>query len=81
MAKLRKYTLSYDQKKKDWVLKEDGASRAKKRFDTKAKATSGGALASALGAEGGSVKIQKTDGKLQEERTFPRSKDPQRSPG
>ena len=39
------------------------------------------ALAAALGKEGGSVKIRKLDGKFQEERTYPRSKDPKRSPG
>jgi len=81
MAKLPKYTLSHDEKKDDWVLKEDGASRAKRRFETKADATAGGVLSDVLGANGGSVKIQKKDGKYQEERTFPRSRDPKKSPG
>lgn len=81
MAKLPKYTLSHDEKKDDWVLKEDGSSRAKRRFENKADATKGGALQNALGAGGGSVKIQKKDGEYQEERTFPRSKDPTKSPG
>jgi len=81
MAKLPKYTLSHDEKKDDWVLKEDGASRARRRFETKADATAGGALSEALGASGGSVKIQKKSGQYQEERTFPRSRDPKKSPG
>lgn len=81
MAKLPKYTLSHDERKNDWVLKEDGASRAKRRFKTKADATTGGILSSAVGAAGGSVKIQKMDGKYQEERTYPRSRDPKKSPG
>lgn len=81
MSKLPKFTLSYDEKKEDWALKEDGASRAKARFDTKAEATRGGALEDALGRNGGSVKIQRTDGQFQEERTFPGSKDPKSSKG
>lgn len=39
----------------------------------------GGALEKAIGE--GSVKIQKMDGKFQEERTFPGSKDPKSSKG
>jgi hypothetical protein len=81
MANLPKYTLSHDDKKNDWVLKEDGSARVKRRFGSKADATSGGALRKALGQGGGSVKIQKTDGTFQEERTYPKSKDPTRSPG
>lgn len=30
---------------------------------------------------GGSLRIHKKDGKIQEERTYPRSRDPKRSPG
>lgn len=70
MSKLPKFTLSYDEKRENWALKEDGASRAKARFDTKSEATKGGALEEALGRNGGSVKIQRTDGQFQEERTF-----------
>jgi len=81
MTKLPKYTLSHDEKRNDWVLREDGVSRARKRFDNKADATAGGALRDALGKTGGSVKIQKRNGLYQEERTYPRSKDPKRSPG
>ena len=81
MARLPKYTLSHDENKDDWVLREDGAPRAKRRFESKADATAGGALRDALGGAGGSVKIQKKDGKYQEERTYPRSRDPKKSPG
>ncbi len=81
MANLRKFSLSKDSQKKDWVLKEEGATRAKKRFETKSAATSAGALSDALGAQGGSVRIRKEDGKIQEERTFPRARDPKKSPG
>ena len=81
MADLPKYTLTHDDKKDDWVLKKDGSDRATRRFENKADATKGGALADALGSAGGSVKIQKKDGLYQEERTFPRSKDPKKSKG
>ena len=81
MTKLPKYTLSKDQAKNDWVLKEDGGSRAKRRFATKSEATEGGVLENAVGNSGGSVKIKKEDGQFQEERTYPRSADPKSSPG
>lgn len=81
MSDLRKYTLSHDPDQGDWVLTEDGADRATRRFETKSDALEGGALAEALSREGGSVKIQNQDGTFAEERTFPRSKDPTRSPG
>ena len=81
MAKLPKYTLSFDEKKGDWALKQDGAPRAKKRFERKSDATAGGALEATLGSGGGSVKIKKQNGRIQEERTFPRSADPKKSPG
>lgn len=81
MSKLPKYTLKLDKKKSNWALVKDGSDRATRRFETKSEATSAGTLKSALGKEGGSVKIQKTNGKYQEERTFPRSKDPTSSEG
>ena len=56
-------------------------SKVQKRFETKAEATAGGSLEKALGRAGGSVKIQKENGRYQEERTFPRSNDPRKSPG
>ena len=64
MAKLPKYTLSQDKKKNDWVLMENGSTRAKKRFAKKADATTGGALSKAVGKAGGSVKIKKQNGRI-----------------
>ncbi len=81
MANLRKFTLTKDKQKGDWALAEEGTNRARKRFATKSEATKGGALEKALGAGGGSVRIRKKDGKIQEERTFPRSRDPKKTPG
>lgn len=81
MSRLPKFTLSKDEKRDDWVLRNDGTDRILRRFDTKADATKGGALDRALGSEGGSVKIQKENGRIQEERTYPGSKDPRSSKG
>lgn len=80
MAKLPKFTVSQRDDGK-WALTKDGADRATKLFDKKADVTTGGALKAAVGKAGGSVKIQKVDGKFQEERTYPDSADPSSSPG
>ena len=80
MAKLVKYTLSHDDTKKRWVLKNDTSGQAVKSFATKAAATKGGVLERAVG-KSGSVKIKKRNGKIQEERTYPRSADPRGSKG
>ena len=81
MAKLRKFTLSYDKKAGDWPLKLQGSDRATKRFKSKSEALAGGVLAKLLGSQGGSVKIKKQDGKIQEERTYGVGMDPKRSKG
>lgn len=81
MTNLKKYTLSKDDKKDDWKLSSDETGKTVRRFDTKDEATKGGVLHDAVGKAGGSVKIQKEDGRYQEERTFPRSKDPGKSKG
>lgn len=81
MAKLPKYTLTHNEKKERWDLVSDQSDRVKRSFDTKAQATKGGALEKAVGSKGGSVKIQKENGRFQEERTYPRSADPKSSKG
>jgi Uncharacterized protein conserved in bacteria (DUF2188) len=80
MAKLAKYTLSHDAKTKRWVLKNDGTGQTVKSFASKAGATKGGVLERAVGKEG-SVKIKKRNGKVQEERTYPRGRDPRVTKG
>jgi hypothetical protein len=77
---LTRYTLS-PREDGQWALTREGSDRATKLFATKAEATAGGALEAAIGADGGSVRIQRADGQFEEERTFPRSADPARSPG
>lgn len=49
--------------------------------NTRSSALAGGALEKTLGKLGGSVKIQKVDGKFQEECTYPGSADPKKSKG
>jgi hypothetical protein len=80
-SKLPKFTLEYNEKKDRWDLENDKSNRVVKTFETKENATAGGVLKKAVGAEGGSVKIQKENGKFQEERTYPRSADPKKSKG
>jgi hypothetical protein len=80
MARLAKYTLSQDAKTKRWVLKNDASGQAVKTFASKAAATKGGVLERAVG-KSGTVKIKKRNGKIQEERTYPRGLDPRRSKG
>jgi len=81
MARLPKYTLEHNERKDRWDLVKDTTDRTVKSFGTKERATKGGTLERALGPEGGSVKIQKMNGRYQEERTFPRSADPRKSKG
>ena len=81
MGTLPKYTLKHDDKKDNWALQQDKTGRTVKTFDTKTEATKGGVLENAVGQHGGSVRIQKENGRIQEERTYPGSADPKKSPG
>ena len=80
MAKLPRYSLIYNDGKKKWELTEDGSSRLVKSFKSKAAAIKGGVLSRAVGGRG-SVRIRKRNGRIQEERTYPRSADPRGSRG
>lgn len=81
MPNLPRFTLSHDHQKGGWVLKREITGQVVRRFETKDDATAGGVLGKAIGANGGSVRIQKENGVFQEERTFPRSRDPRRTKG
>ncbi|HYV33567.1 MAG TPA: DUF2188 domain-containing protein [Candidatus Limnocylindria bacterium] len=81
MGKLPKLSLVFDEKKGRWPLKQDKTGKVVKTFETKEAATKGGVLKKVLGKVGGSVKIQKENGKIQEERTYPSSADPHQSKG
>ncbi len=81
LAKLPKYTLSHNRSQERWELIAQGAEKPKAVFERKADATAGGVLEKSLGLAGGSVRIKKEDGKIQEERTYPRSADPKEVAG
>lgn len=80
MAKLPKFTASYNDNKEKWQVLNDKTDKVVKTFGTKEDMTARGVLRKAIGGEG-SVKIQKVNGKFQEERTYPRSADPKKSKG
>ena len=81
MPNLMRYTLTYDERRKRWSLEKDRTTRVVKSFETKRDATTAGVLRRAVGMDGGSVRIQKANGRFQEERTYPRGRDPRRSRG
>lgn len=81
MAKIPKYTLTHNEKKSSWDLTKDDTNKVVKRYPTKDVATKGGELRKAVGKNGGSVKIQKVNGKFEEERTYPSNLDPESSEG
>lgn len=62
-----------------WKLKKEGGSRASKTADTKQEIID--QTRKFMESHPGSVKIHKENGRIQEERTYPKSKDPKRSPG
>lgn len=76
---LDKYHLSKDDGK--WKLKKEGAQRASKTFEGPKEEAIRKSADHIKGGSGGSLKIHKEDGKIQEERTYPRSKGPKNSPG
>jgi hypothetical protein len=80
MAKLPRFSLSKNEKTKKWELKKEGSGAVVKTFASKAAATKGGVLEKAVSGMG-SVRIRKRNGKIQEERTYPRSMDPRGSKG
>lgn len=81
MAKLPKFTLTKNERTDRWDLTNDNTNRTVKSFEKKEAATKGGVLERAVGPGGGSVKIQKENGRYQEERTYPGARDPKRSKG
>ena len=81
MSNLPRFTLAFDQQKEDWALRNDMSGRTVRRFETKDDATKGGVLENAVGNAGGSVQIHKLNGMYDEERTYPRSRDPRSSKG
>jgi len=79
--KLPKYTLDHNEDTGRWSLEKDKSNQVVRTFGTKEAATKRGTLRRAVGSDGGSVKIQKMNGRFQEERTYPKSADPKKSKG
>lgn len=79
--KLPKFTLKKNENKDRWQLEKDKSHEVVKTWKRKEDATAGGVLEKAVGKPAGSVKIQKVDGKFQEERTYPGTADPPESKG
>jgi len=78
MATLPRFTLKHNKQNDRWDLKNQVGDTVKS-FSHKANATTGGVLAKAV--KRGTVRIHNRDGRIQEERTFPRSADARHSPG
>lgn len=62
-----------------WKLKKTGGKVASLTAPTKVEAIS--KMRAFMSGKRGSVRIHKQDGKIQEERTYPRSADPRRTKG
>lgn len=76
---LDKFTLHKDRDAGKWRLEREGSDRARRVYDTKDEALKN--LRGDVGTGGGSVRIRKVNNTIQEERTYPRSKDPTKSKG
>ncbi len=66
---------------KGWQLMEEGNSKPLATYGGKTKEQSVTAAAEQLAGTGASLKIHLLNGKIEEERTYPRSADPKRSKG
>jgi hypothetical protein len=73
------YHLTHNGEK--WALKREGAKRATEVFSDATKQEAIRQAADRLADSGASMKIHKLDGRIQEERTYPRSADPRSSHG
>ena len=77
---LHRFTLKRNKTDGGWELK-DQTGQVITTFRRKTDALAGGRLEKMLGKKGGTVRIHKQDGRFEEERTYPRSRDPRASPG
>ncbi len=74
-----RYDLSHDGE--NWKLQHQGGQRASKVFEGMTKEEAIRATSNFMQDHPGSVRIRRLDGTYEEERTYPRSADPRRSPG
>lgn len=73
MNALRQFTLRPDPEQPGWQLTDDRTQCVVKRFPSKNLATKRGALESAIGDQGGWVRIQIGNGVVEEARAVPGS--------
>jgi len=76
---MQNYHITKSKNGTGWDLKKEGGDRATLKAETKVEIVK--ETSTLLQAKGGSVKIHKENGQIQEERTYPRSADPKKSPG
>ena len=69
------------KKREGWAGQSGGRTVPNTKAATKAEAVKKVASAARRGSEPVSVRIHKSDGKIQEERTYPRPADPRRTKG
>ncbi len=74
------YHVEYDARKRDWRVLPEGSSTTVARAGTKDAAVRE-AVAKAKTKQLAQVRIHNRDGRIQSERTYPRSSDPRRTPG
>lgn len=75
---MKNYHLTKDDDQ--WKLKQEGSKRSSEVYDTKSDALKN-APNFVRDHGGGSLKIHKENGRIQEERTYPRSADPKKTKG
>ena len=75
------FHLTYDRSKKNWVLIKQGSKKPILSSRKKSDARSKSVKFSRESNDPISLKIHKKNGRFQEERTFPRSKDPSKTKG
>ena len=73
------FHLTFNKENKNWKFQKEGGKRPLKNAKTKSEMIE--FMKQYMSKKKGSVKIHKQDGKIQEERTYPRSADPKKSKG
>ncbi|MBE9465532.1 DUF2188 domain-containing protein [Dyadobacter subterraneus] len=76
---MKNYHLTKDRE--SWKLQRENTSRATANFSGSSKEEAIRKSAEILSDSNSSLKIHKMDGRIQEERTYPRSADPTKSKG
>jgi hypothetical protein len=75
MAQLPRFSLTLNKRSGRWELQPENSNRVIRSWPTKKAATAKGVLSRAVGGRG-SVRIHGQNGRIQDERTYPRSADP-----